>query len=78
MSIQTAKQSDPVLLSGDFSAVKERSESLRRQTDEDDFVVVHLKPSKTDLYSTKLYNKLEGNNSLCNKKALFANMKEYY
>ena len=36
------------------------------------------KPTRQELYPYKLYSKIEGNNSLCNKKALFANLKEYY
>ena len=30
------------------------------------------------MYPTSLYNKLEGNNSLCNKKTLFSNLVKYY
>ena len=31
-----------------------------------------------EMYPTSLYNKLEGNNSLCNKKTLFSNLVKYY
>ena len=36
------------------------------------------RPAKLELYPYKLYNKVEGSSSLCNKKTLFCNLKEYY
>ena len=37
-----------------------------------------LKVKPTDTYPAKLANKIEDNYHLCNKKALFVNMKNYY
>lgn len=37
-----------------------------------------LLPTKLDIFPTKMYNKIEDNFHLSNKKALFLNMRFYY
>ena len=36
------------------------------------------RPSQLELYPHKLYNRVEGSDTLSNKKSLFFNLKEYY
>lgn len=38
----------------------------------------HLEPTQSLMTTLKLYNKLEENENICNKKLLFANLKNYY